>query len=240
MESEAKPQLTRKLLGYFMGDGTISSCLIVDCLYCRESLEYPFEDEEHAQVIIPVDEADIAPTLPRFYELGYIPTTVIPSFELSYDSRQEKEIPEFVDIPVYAISQDDLRTSINIKIEEWIPSLKILDEEQYDELSYRTYAPEFYDLMVGKQSLHRHLFGYVAANGGAILICDPQFVRMCREYDCGSEQIIVPADGEESPGFCVGVNAEIPEELLNREFPVYGEYEGDSLKRITIEIIHAN
>jgi len=96
-------------------------------------------------------------------------------------------------------------------------------------------------LLTSKQSLRRHLLGYVSAIGGGVLFCDSTFVRMCREYDCGIEdQITVPADGEASPGFRVGVNAYIPKELRNREFPVYGEYEGDLLKRITIEIVNAN
>jgi hypothetical protein len=34
--------------------------------------------------------------------------------------------------------------------------------------------------------------------------------------------------------------AHIPEKLCNTEFPVYGEYEGDLLKRITIEIANRN
>jgi hypothetical protein len=241
MESKTQQQLTRKLLGYFMVDGISSGCLIVDSLYSRESLYYPTGDEEYPQHSIPVDEADILPGLPRFYELGYIPVGVEPSFELSYHNRQEKEIHKFVDIPVYAISQDDWLTSIAVEIEEWIPALKILDEEQYEEIIKKTYSPEFYDLMADKQSLRRHLFGYVTATGGVILICDTDFVRMCREYDNWiDDQITVSADGEASPGFRVGVNAHIPEELRNREFPVYGEYEGDLLKRITIEIVNAN
>jgi hypothetical protein len=34
-----------------------------------------------------------------------------------------------------------LPTSIVVEIEEWIPALKILDEEQDEELRKKTYAP---------------------------------------------------------------------------------------------------
>ena len=242
MESETKQPLTRKLIGYFMVETRIGGCIIVDPLYSRESLNYLSLNEEYPEIIIPVNEADIRPTAPRFYDLGYIPVGVNPPFQLSDYSGQEKEIPEYVDIPVYAISQGDLLTSIAVEIEEWIPSLKILDEEQDEAIRKKEHAPKFYDLMPGKQSLRRHLLGYVTATGGGIVICHIDFVRMCREFDYGiDEQLTVPEDGEDSPGFRVGVNAHISEEsLLNREFPVYGEYEGDSLKRITIEIVNAN
>jgi hypothetical protein len=136
MKQESQYQLTRKLLGYFMIEDTSGGCLIVDPLYSVESLYYPSEDEKQPQIIIPIG-AELDPKVPRYYELGYIPVGVYASFDLTL----EAEIPEFVDIPVYAISQDDLPTSIVVEIEEWIPALKILDEEQDEELRKKTYAP---------------------------------------------------------------------------------------------------
>ena len=65
-----------------------------------------------------------------------------------------------------------------------------------------------------------------------------EYVGLCRShYHYKSHQIIVPAD---ETGFRAGVVAHIPEELQDREFPVYGEYQGDRLKRITIEIADNN
>jgi hypothetical protein len=241
MKQESKNQVTRKLLGYFMIEDCSGGCLIVDWLYSVESLDYFSGDREHPQLSIPIDEADVPSMFPRYHELEYIHVGVDPSFELIYYSRQGQEIPEFVDIPVYAIERGDYRTIISVEIEEWIPTLKILNEEQEEEHRKKIFEPESYNLLVGKQPLRRHLFGYASATGGGILICDMDFVRLCREYhDCISDQVIVSADGEESPGFRAGVVAHIPEELQDREFPVYGEYEGDLLKRITIEIANNN
>lgn len=236
MEQKSKEPLNRKLIGYFMLEDCSGGCLIVDWLYSVESLYYPSGDEKQPQIIIPIGY-ELDPGFPRYHELGYIPAGVYPSFDL----RLEAKIPEFVDIPVYTISQGDLRTSIVVEIEEWIPALKILDEEQDEELRKKTFDIERWELLAEQQPFRRHLFGYVTATGGGILTCDSTFTRMCREYhDCIGNQITVPADGEESPGFRAGVIALIPEELRNREFPVYGEYEGDLLKRITIEIASTN
>ncbi|HBE20730.1 MAG TPA: hypothetical protein DEG17_02775 [Cyanobacteria bacterium UBA11149] len=239
MKQQSKDPATRKLLGYFMVDGSSSGCLIVDWLYSKESLNYFSGDDNHPQIIIPTD-ADIDPGFPRFHELGYISAGVYPSIELRDNDRQEQEIREY-DIPVYAIATGDSHTIISVEIEEWIPTLKILDEAQEEEIKKKIFEPELCGLLGTKQALRRHKFGYATATGGGILICDMDFVRMCREYhDCIGNQVIVSADGEESPGFRAGVIALIPEELQDREFPVYGEYEGDLLKRITIEIAENN
>ncbi|HAJ63382.1 MAG TPA: hypothetical protein DDW76_27730 [Cyanobacteria bacterium UBA11369] len=240
MERENQDLLTRKLLGYFMIEDCSGGCLIVDWLYSVESLHYPSGDEKQPQIIIPIG-SELDPGFPRYYQLGYIPAGVYPSFELRSYGRLEQEITEYVDIPVYAIAKGDSHTIVSVEIEEWTPTLKIVNEEEYEEISTKKNAPELFELLATKQPLRRHLFGYVSATGGGILICDSMFVKLCREYhDCIGNQITVPPDGEESPGFRAGVVAIIPEELRNREFPVYGEYEGDSLKRITIEIANAN
>ncbi|HBE17188.1 MAG TPA: hypothetical protein DEG17_23080 [Cyanobacteria bacterium UBA11149] len=69
--------------------------------------------------------------------------------------------------------------------------------------------------------------GYVTATGQAILICDTDMIQMCENYiDYNSSQITVPPDGE-IIGFRVGVIADIKSEADDREYPVYGEYEGD-------------
>ncbi|HBE20726.1 MAG TPA: hypothetical protein DEG17_10585 [Cyanobacteria bacterium UBA11149] len=236
MERESQQPLHRKLLGYFMVDSIYGACLIVDWRYCVESLDYPSGDEEYPQIIIPTD-AESDPRVPRYYELGYIPAGVYPSIDLRSDGRQEAEITEYVDIPVYVISKGDFPTSIYVDIEGWIPRLEIVDEEPQP-----TVQTEEFDWIETRNHLTRKLFGYVSATGGGILICNMDLVRLCRNYhNCLSDdnEIIAPPEGE-SPGFRTGVVAHIPEELQDREFPVYGEYEGDLLKRITVEIDRAN
>ncbi len=240
MERTSEEQLTRKLLGYFMIEDCSGGCLIVDWLYSVESLYYPSGDENQPQIIIPIG-SELDRGFPRYNELGYIPVGVYPSFELRAYGREGQKIPQYVDIPVYAIDTGDSQTIIYVEIEEWVPTLKILDEEQDEELRKKIFESELCDLLEGKKPRNRNLFGYVSATGGGILICDSMFVKICREYhDCIGNQITVPADGEESPGFRSGVMALIPEELQDREFPVYGEYEGELLKRITIEIANFN
>jgi hypothetical protein len=233
MKVNNQEQLQLKLLGYFTINSTLSGCLIVDWLYSVESLDYPSGDEEYPQLILP-KEFDWYPCVPQKYnELGYLTIGVNPSVELGLELRGL----EFVDIPVYALGKGERHQSIFIEIHQWVETLEI---EEGEEEQYINPQIEETNWQETTQALSRKFFGYTTAIGGGILICDMDFVRMCQNYhDNINAQIIVPVI-DSVKGFRAGVVADIPEDLRDREFPVYGEYEGDTLKRITIEIANLN
>ena len=236
MKQESKEQLTQKLIGYLTLNTISAGCLIVDWLYCVESLYYLTGDEENRQLIIP-KEFGWSPSVPdKYNELGYLRVGVNPSVELGLYSSEE-QAPEFVDIPVYALGKGDWHKSIFIEINQWVETLEIEEGEEEQYLNSQREGSNWQEIT---EQLSRKLFGYTTAIGGGILICDMDFVRMCRNYhDHMSDQIIVPTI-DSVKGYRAGVMVYIPEELQDREFPVYGEYEGDLLKRIAIEIADNN
>jgi hypothetical protein len=159
----------------------------------------------------------------------YIKAGVSIDIDFTFDS----EIPFYTEIPVYAnYNERNLLTSISVEVDLWVPRVEITDEQE------PIVQKKDSGLLKTTTELNRNLIGSLTATGDAILICDMDMIHLC--HDCatynGESQIIAPPEGEDK-GFHAGVVFEIESD---REFPVYGEYEGDSLKRITIEIAKSN
>jgi hypothetical protein len=211
MNIKSETQSKRNFLGYFLLLGGSSSCIIIDWNYGSLCLDYGIDD----QIVIPVNS-----------ELGYVRAGICVDIDLTSDSQVTNDI----EIPVYADYQGDLLTNICIEIDLWISAVDITKRQE------PTVEGEEYKSLNQTTQLARKLIGYVTATGHGIIICDIDMLRMCENYnDYVNSQITIPPDGE-IIGFRVGVLAEI--QLDDKEFPVYGEYKDDSIKRIIIEITH--
>ena len=245
MKLEQK-QVTRRLLGYFLTGGDVAAddaayCNVIDWAFCSTVLEYYLGRGEPPQTtytvgIEPVPKSTVPP---KFSELGYIHVQVAPSFTLRLEGRNETELPEYIDVPVYVLREEDWRISIVVELDEWIPALNIPhDEEQRDLIRKQIFPLEIIDLSETQQSLRRKLFGYVSTTGGGIVLCDTDYIwsasQNCVEKD--EHQIVGQALDEEYPDYRAAVFFHIPEELEDRQFPVFGEYDGDFLTRIIVEI----
>jgi hypothetical protein len=251
MELKHKQQLIRRLFGYFIVDGysVDESCVSADC-YISDWYYFDFIEDyldvdgtnEYYQIAVPLEESSSVQLKSKFLQQGNIPIGIFLSFNLNLEKRAEKKFPEYINIPIYAVYQKDGLFKISIEQNEWIPSLNIpLNEDEEERVKKQTFPLEIIDLSSYNELLSRKLFGYVTTNGGIIIICsgDPDFLYLCRKEGgwCDKKhQIIVSGESEENKGFRVAVMFHIPEEIQDREFPVYGEYEGDFLKRIVIEI----
>lgn len=238
MELQQK-KIKRRLLGYFMVEGhSMLTCRIVDWKYLEEYLLR--NPDEECQIISYIDSETLKTKLPQqFYKQGYIRVGVDPSFELSLQERVEQQFPKYIDIPVYGIYQDDGQFSVSVELNEWVTSYKVWDSE--DEQSERNVAfskDRVCYLSTSEKLLTRKLIGYVTGIWGEIIICETEFVDICNEYKTPSDstQVTVPSLDENVPGFRGAVIINLPEDLRDREFPVFGEYERNTLKRIIIEI----
>jgi hypothetical protein len=253
MSLENQPQPTRQLLGHFLIVGAYSSALIVDWGYLKDTLYYDSGDDEHPQITIPVD-AEWNPDVPKFTELGYIPVGVCPSIDLSEAADQLTGKPYTnIDIPVYAIGHGEAHTGLLIDVAAWIPSEEVslaaynFKLEQEDELgvAYTLYPPglpEVWELSPDQPVLRRQFFGYVTALGGGIVVCDSDLIWLVDDQHdgCTFNQIICSAEADDAPGGRIGVMAYLPAEFQDKEFPVYGEYDGENLQHIIVEITDAD
>jgi hypothetical protein len=218
MEKESKIQLTQKLLGYFILMAGYSSCMIFDWGYGSLCLDYLGDSDNDYQIAIPTKHS----------ESGYILGAVQHPIELiekgnSFDSASLLE-PE---IPVYAEYEGDSLKRVSIEIELWTGERQKL-----------TTHLEEPGLPNKRSQLIRNLLGYVTSTGGTVVICDMDLVKLC--IDCANydSQIRYDMEGENPSLLRAGVRFSLP--IDDKEIPVYGEYEGNQIKRITIEIAQSN
>jgi hypothetical protein len=241
-----KTLISRHLLGYFQVEGdSMIGCYVIDWRYASEianSIIFS-GDDEHPQIALSINsDLNKATNIPvAFQQKGYIRVGVFPSFNLRLYKRVEQNFPEYIDIPVYVYFKKDWQVYLSIELDEWMSALDIVSEEEENRVLKEKFPTQVFELPKSKELPRKRLFGYCTATGGGILICENDWlkVRACYKnfyfLDYGT-QVTQPDEGEDMPGFRVGVFFAVPEELQDREFPVYGEYEGDFLKRIVIEI----
>ncbi len=171
-------------------------------------------DLSYASLCTDYFDADSQIVVPTNLELGHIRAGVWAETDLIDDGE----------FPVYAEYEADLLLRISIEIH-----LFITEEQKF------TSKMEESRLLDTTTQLIKKLLGYVAVNGGCCLITDMENVQLCLDhFNTVDSQITVPIDCDQFDSFRAGVLAET--QIDDREFPVYGEYEGDLLKRITIEI----
>lgn len=231
----------RRLLGYFMTIGNSGACEIYDSAFEMYIEEYGINyggSDDCPQTNFPIDSTPVRGLSlpPKFYEQGYVSVNVYPSFKLRLNKRVETEFPEYNDIPIYLVRQNNWQLSVVIELDEWIQSLEIPDEdEEYEKVLYQTFPVEVVDASKATGRLPRKLFGHVTAIEGGIFICETSFLYPFRkDSDFSEERNQVVVSG--NPCYRGGIRFYLPEELKDKEFPVFGEYEGDFLKRIVIEI----
>ena len=242
MKLQREQKIKRRLLGYFMVEGhSMLTCQIVDWKYLEEYFQGDIE--EKCQTIFSIDpnmSTEKKLELPqRFYEQGYIRVGVYPSFELSLQERDEQQFPEYIDIPVYANYRDDGQFSVSVEFSQWVASYEVWNSEDEQLERAKFLSEEQIDYLSESENLlTRKLIGYVTGVWGEIIICETEFIDICNRYKTpfDSTQIIVPSLEENVPGFRGAVIVNIPEHLRDREFSVFGEYERNILKRITVEI----
>ncbi|MGF1490638.1 MAG: hypothetical protein ACFBSE_26400 [Prochloraceae cyanobacterium] len=246
MKLEKKQQVTRRLLGYFLAEGDVAAnesacCNIIDWEFCSDVLEYYTSCEESPQMTYIVGTEPVGKNRvpPKFSELGYIHVSVAPSFTLRLEGRNETELPEYIDVPVYVLCEKDWGISVVVELDEWISALDIPnDDEQRDIIRKQIFPLEIIDLSKTQRSLRRKLFGYVSATGGGIVLCEDNYIWSATQafIEDKEHQIIGLAFDEGYPDYRAAVFFHIPEELEDRQFPVFGEYDGDFLTRIIVEI----
>ena len=223
MELETKKRFPRKLLGQFILIGGSSSCIIFNRAFGSQSLNYLGDSDNDYQIIIPTD----------LFESGYILAAVQHPIELIDEkgNRFDYTSPLDPEIPVYAEYKNELLKRISIEIASWIV------QEQNITLQRKNSLPP-----AKTKQLNRKLLGYVTTTGSAIVICDMDMVHLSRDCAAYENQLIDEMEGEDPSPLRVGVQVNLPIENreIPREYPVYGEYEGETLKRITIEIVDNN
>jgi hypothetical protein len=219
MKQESKEPSSQKLLGYFILMSGCSSCMIFDWGYGSWCLDYLGDTDDDYQIAIPTKHS----------ESGYILAAVQHPIELidEQGNRVDPASPIDPEIPVYAEYEGDSLKRITIEIE-------LLTREKQN---LTTHLEEPGSPNKSSQ-LTRNLLGCVTSTGGAVVICDMDMVKLCIDCADYDSQITDEMDGEDPSLLRTGVQVSLP--IDDIENPVYGEYEGELLKRITLEIANAN
>ena len=230
---QQQKELIQRLIGYISASLKGNCYTITDRIYSSLCKEYLSSiDNEDYQKIVPTHSVmGVKIKKYDYLRVGIFICDTVLEYSQNIDDIDSSQN---IDIPVYALYEQDESIGICIDIKDSIPQLDlfVLDVEQYNS---QIKKEDLFVTVVKKPQLQK-LLGYVTAIEGAILICETDLIRVCEEFEEGDSQIIVPPD-DSFPGYRAGVIVKTPLDVnrYETEYPVFAEYERGCIQKIFID-----